>query len=220
MENTSSGVTQTAAGSEQAVSQQTGTVDKAQAFEQLIKGEYKQEYDARVQDTVRKRLGSAKQAQTLLEQLGQKYGLSTEDIAALVREQKPSAPGEQHTEAAKQYGIWSHQAQEAKKCYPGLDMGRELQNPRFGQLLQKGVDVTTAFEVVHKDELLPAAMQAAAKAVQERLASNLAATGARPAESAMTSASAALVKTDVMSMSKEDRAQIIRRVAQGERIRL
>lgn len=112
---------------------------------------------------------------------------------------------------------WSQQAQEAKNLYPGLDMSRELQNPRFAHLLKSGVDVRTAFEVVHRDQILPAAMHAAARAVEKKLTAAMA--EARPQESAMESASPALTKLDVAAMTKADRADIIRRVQRGEKIR-
>ena len=117
----------------------------------------------------------------------------------------------------RQYEIWKAQAQEAKNLYPGLDMARELQNPQFAHLLKSGVDVRTAFEVVHRDQILPAAMQAAARAVERKLTAAMA--GARPPESAMERVSPALARTDVSSMSKADRAEIIRRVRRGEIIR-
>ena len=135
----------------------------------------------------------------------------------------PSPQGEGNGEALvtpavqRQYEIWKAQAQEAKNLYPGLDMARELQNPQFAHLLKSGVDVRTAFEVVHRDQILPAAMQAAARAVERKLTAAMA--GARPPESAMERVSPALARTDVSSMSKADRAEIIRRVRRGEIIR-
>ena len=130
----------------------------------------------------------------------------------------PSPQGEGNGEAIEAVvRRWSQQAQEAKNLYPGLDMARELQNPQFAHLLKSGVDVRTAFEVVHRDQILPAAMQAAARAVERKLTAAMA--GARPPESAMERVSPALARTDVSSMSKADRAEIIRRVRRGEIIR-
>lgn len=137
------------------------------------------------------------------------------DAAAAQQDTGNTPQGNDRVEAVVRR--WSQQAQEAKNFYPGLDMSRELQNPRFAHLLKSGVDVRTAFEVVHRDQILPAVMQAAARAVQKKLSTAMA--EARPPESAMESGSPALARTDVSTMSKADRAEIIRRVQRGEIIR-
>ena len=64
--------------------------DRTAQFESLIKGEYKDLYDQRVQDTIQKRLkGTAETANRynslapVLEMLGQKYGVDANDADAL-----------------------------------------------------------------------------------------------------------------------------------------
>ena len=196
MEENISGVTQTVAESE------TSTPDAVAEFESLIKGKYKEQYDQRVQETLRKRLKNAKAAEDTLSGLAQKYGITVEQIANLVK----AAP-----EAEKPLDI-----AEAKRFYPGLNMVQEMKNPRFKRLLESGVDVRTAFEVVHRDQIIPAAMQAAARAVERKLTGSAV---SRVAEGAMEKSSAAVVKTDVSAMTRADRLDIIRRAAKGEKIR-
>ena len=193
MEENISGVTQTVAESE------NSTPDAGSEFEQLIKGKYKQQYDQRVQETLRKRLKNAKDAEDTLNGLAQKYGITVEEIANLAK------PAQMPLDI-----------DEARRFYPGLNMAQEMKNPQFKRLLESGVDVRTAFEVVHRDQIIPAAMQAAARAVERKL------TGAgvtRVAEGAMEKGSAAVVKTDVSAMTRQDRLDIIRRAAKGEKIR-
>jgi hypothetical protein len=122
--------------------------------------------------------------------------------------------------ANKLYESWINQAEEAKKVYPGFDIRTEMNNPKFVELLRSNIDVRTAYEVVHKDEIIGGAMQFAAKTVESKVAKKIAANGARPAENGMNSGSAAVVKSDVSQLSKADRAEIIRRVQRGEKIRL
>ena len=243
---------------------QTETVaqpDRNAEFEKLIKGEYKEEYDARVQDTVQKRLKSTKETvdkynalTPTLELLASKYGVDATDIEALTKaisdddayyEQEAMDKGmtvkqlkeikkmerenaelkAQMQEAQKQengkklYSAWMQQAEEAKKVYPSLDLRAEMNNPKFLDLLRSNIDVRTAYEVLHKDEIIPAAMQFTAKTVESKLAKSIASNGARPSENGMSSQSAAVVKSDVSQLSKEDRAEIIRRVQRGEKIR-
>ena len=119
----------------------------------------------------------------------------------------------------KLYAAWMQQADEAKKVYPSFDLRAEMNNPKFVDLLRSNIDVRTAYEVLHKDEIIPAAMQFTAKTVESKLAKSIAANGARPSENGMSSQSAAVVKSDVSQLSKADRAEIIRRVQRGEKIR-
>lgn len=115
----------------------------------------------------------------------------------------------------------AHQADEAKQFYPGLDLGAEMQNPTFARLTAPGVgvDVRTAYEVVHRDELRGAEMQFAAQKSAERMANAVISGSMRPSENGLNSQqSNQVVKTDPTSFTKADRAEIRRRVARGEKI--
>ena len=241
--------------------QQTATPDRNAEFEKLIKGEYKDLYDARVQDTVQRRLKGTKETvdrynalTPTLEMLSKKYGVDATDIKALNKaieednsfyeeealekgmtvqqlkeikkmERENATLKAQMQEAQRQengkklYAAWMQQADEAKKVYPSFDLRAEMNNPKFVDLLRSNIDVRTAYEVLHKDEIIPAAMQFTAKTVEQKIAKKIAANGARPSENGMNSQSAAVVKSDVSQLSKADRAEIIRRVQRGEKIR-
>jgi hypothetical protein len=229
-------------------------------FEKLIKGQYKAQYDARMQDTIQKRLKSNKETvdkynalQPVLETLAKKHGVDASDIEALQKaieaddyyfEEEALEKGitvqqlkqirsmerenadlkrqmqEQQTRdnAEKLYAGWVNQAEEAKKVYPSFDLRAEMNNPKFVDLLRSNIDVRTAYEVLHKDEIIPAAMQFTAKTVESKIAKKIAANGARPAENGMSSGSAALVKSDVSKLNNKDIDEIMRRVARGERV--
>ena len=243
---------------------QTETVaqpDRNAEFEKLIKGEYKDLYDAKMQDTIQKRLKGQKDTvdkynalQPVLEILGKKHGVDATDIEALTKaieeddsyfedeamekgmtvqqlkeikkmERENAELKAQMEEAQRQengkklYAAWMQQAEEAKKVYPSFDIRAEMNNPKFVDLLRSNIDVRTAYEVLHKDEIIPAAMQFTAQTVESKLAKKIASNGARPSENGMSSQSAAVVKSDVSQLSKADRAEIIRRVQRGEKIR-
>ena len=239
----------------------TPTEDRNAKFEELIKGEYKDLYDARVQDTVQKRLKGSKETvekyealTPTLEILAKKYGVDASDIKALnaaieeddsyfeeealekgitVQQLKEIRKVERENaelkrqmdeqnrkdNAAQQYAAWMRQAEEAKRLYPNLNFEAETQNPQFRQLLMSGIDVGTAYLVLHKDEVIPAAMQYAGKTVEQKLTNKIIANGARPSENGNASQSATVVKSDVSQLSKADRQEIIRRVQRGEKIR-
>lgn len=241
--------------------QETTTTDPNAEFEKLIKGQYKQQYDQKVQDTIQKRLKGTRETvekytalQPVLEILAKKHGVDVGDIDALTKaieaddsyfEQEAMELGmsvkqlkelraaqrenddlrrqiqerQKQENAEKIYSTWMQQAEETKKVYPGFDLRAELGNSKFMDLLNSNIDVRTAYEVLHKDDIIPAAMQFAAKTVESKLASKIASGASRPAENGMNSGSAAVVKSDVSQLTKADRQEIIRRVARGEKIR-
>ena len=120
--------------------------------------------------------------------------------------------------AKKVYAQWMQQAEAAKAVYPSFDLEAEMQNPQFRNLLRSNIDVKTAFEVIHKDDIIPAAMQYTAKAVEQKITNKIIANGARPTENGNSSQGAAQTKSDVSLLTKADRAEIARRVARGEKI--
>ena len=241
--------------------EEPATEDREAKFNELIKGEYKDLYDARMQDTIQKRLKGTKETvekyealTPTLEMLAKKYGVDASDIKALNKaieeddsyyeaealekgltvdqlkeirkmerenaELKAQMNEKQRRDnAAQQYAAWLDQAKEAKKIYPALDLDAEAKNPEFLKLLHAGIDVGNAYLVIHKDEIIPAAMQHTAKVVEQKLANKIIAGGARPTENGNSSQSASVVKSDVSQLSKADRAEIIRRVQRGEKIR-
>lgn len=234
--------------------------DRVAKFNDLIKGEYKDLYDSKVQDIVQKRLKGSKETvdkynalAPTLDVLARKYGVDPSDVEALNRaieeddsyfedealekgitvqqlkeirkmERENADLRRQMQERANQeqaerdVAMWMEQAKDAKRSYPGLDLGEELKNPQFVALLRNGIDVGSAYFVMHKDELIPQAMQYTAKTVESKLANKIAAAGARPQENGINSSASSIVKSDVSQLSKEDRDEIARRVARGERI--
>ena len=120
--------------------------------------------------------------------------------------------------AAQLYSQWMNQAEEAKRTYPELDLRVEAKNPHFLKLLNSGIDVATAYAVIHKDEIIPAAMQYTARTVEQKLMNKMMSGAARPFENGISNRSASITKSDVSQTTREDRAEIARRVARGEKI--
>jgi hypothetical protein len=201
-----------------------GMQELEQEFSELIKGKYKACYDARLQDTLKKRLRGQKELaqrmealNPLVEKLAGQYGVAPGDIPGLQRAME-EATARTPEWAALQARDWAEQAHRLKGRYPRFDLGQALADPRFARLLQGGATMEAAYEVLNKDRLLPQAMHITAKLVEQKLANKLLADAARPAENGTTGASAAVVRQDVSQMSRLDRAEIIRRVQKGEKI--
>jgi hypothetical protein len=236
------------------------TEDRNARFEALIKGEYKDLFDQRMQDTVQKRLKSSKDVvdkynalTPTLEILAKKYGVEATDIEALnkaiedddsyfeeeaiekgvsvehlkeIRKmekenaelKRQMAEHDRKENANKLYATWIEQAEKAKAVYPSFDLETELKDSKFIDLIRNNVDVRTAYEVIHKDDIIAGAMHFTAKKVEQNITNKIIANGARPAENGNSSQGAAVVKSDVSTLTKKDRAEIYRRVARGEKI--
>lgn len=113
---------------------------------------------------------------------------------------------------------WMQDSEAVKQIYPDFDFGTEVQNQDFAKLLGAGIDVKTAYEVIHKDDLIGGAMYQTAQTVKQKLTNDIQARGMRPQENGTSGQSAVITKTDVASLSKKDREEIERRVMRGERI--
>ena len=120
----------------------------------------------------------------------------------------------------KQYAVWVQQADDARKLYPNLDLNVEAQNPQFLSLLNSGIDVKTAYKVLHDDEITTQLLQHQAKEMEQKLSNKIASGNARPAENGASGQSAAVIKTDPSKWTKADREEVRRRAARGERIYL
>ena len=249
-----------------AAGEQAGNIspdERAAKFEALIKGEYKDLYESRMQETIRRRLKGNEdivnrynKLSGTLDLLGSKYGLDPSDadfeeklsqsieddesyfedealekgltvqqVKEIRKMQRENAQLKQQMEqqqtqqrADALLASWMQQEEQLKGIYPGFDLATELQNEQFRALLNSNVPLQTAFEVLHKDEIIPAAMQYTARQVTAKVANAVQAGQKRPAEGAMGSRSAVVTKSDVSQLTKADRQEIARRVARGERI--
>lgn len=125
---------------------------------------------------------------------------------------------ESRENADRLYASWMADSEKIKGIYPQFELNAEMQNPQFVSLLRSNIPMQTAYEVIHKDEIIPAAMQFAAQKTEANMAAKVAANRARPTENGMRSRSAAVHKSDVSQLTKADRQDFIRRAARGEKI--
>jgi hypothetical protein len=154
-----------------------------------------------------------------------KLGMTVEDLKYRRSIEKENAElkrqmneNETRKRASELYSTWMNQAATVKTVYPSFNLDAELQNPKFVDLLRSNIDVRTAYEVIHRDEIMPAAMQFTAKTVEQKLTNKIIANGSRPIENGNSSQSASLTKSNVSQLSNADLDEINRRIARGEKI--
>lgn len=230
-----------------------------ETFESLIKGKYKPDADAYIQNIVQNRLKNHQNDMAELEELrklkasvAKKFNVDDQDLSGIIQaveydeealemeaiqrgmsvdslktvkrleEQNKQLMQREQKSIAEQrmqqhFNALAQQAESVKATYPGFDLMQEMSNPTFARLTAPGVgiDPKTAYEIVHKDEIMAANAQAQAQAFAKSVKAN----GARPAENGLKAEQgASTVKTDPRSLTPADRAEIRRRVARGERI--
>ena len=170
------------------------TGDKTAAFDALIRGEYKQAFDTRVQKILDGRLRQ-------LRQENQRLQRQSDDRAE---------------EEAAQLARLYEQAEEIRSVYPDFDWDTELSDRSFVRLIRAGVDGRTAYEVVHRRELLAQAVRYGAQAAREQVSRTLASGGQRVRENGARSLS--VMHSDPRGLTSAQLADIRRRVQKGEKI--
>jgi len=180
-----------------------GEAPDADAFEELIRGRYKKEFDQRVQKILDGRFRKAREEQETLEKMRQEDDRRRAGEAARAQETlrrlEQSAP-------------------DIAAVYPDFDWREELKNETFGHLVAAGADPRSAYEVAHRDEILHRAMRYSADRTREEVARSLAARSRVP-ENGTAAQAAAVLRADPALLTPEERQDIRRRVQNGEKIR-
>ena len=243
------------------------TADPEAAFDGLIKGQYKDQFHARVKDIVdnrvsglRKQVQGYEAGQPVFDILAQKYGKDPTDYAGIAEairqdtslyekealergmdaqdlmkmrnveadnasmrrqmelQREQQREQQRRQQADQQVTRWNQQAEQVKQIYPKFNLQTEIANPDFSRLLRSGVDVRTAFEVIHKDEIMQGAMQYAAQRAAKNVTDNVIAGAARPAENGTGAQGAVSAKVDPSKLSDKEFKEYLERVARGERV--
>ena len=233
--------------------------DRRKAFNDLIKGEYKDLYEEDFQKVFDRRFKQVKGLESDLaaqkpildklmarygvndvaqldkaltedteywERVADEHGMTVEQYHAMQKLERENAElrairqrEEAHSQAKSQIDAWYQEAQKVKDRYPSFDFKEECNNKDFVDMLKRGISVEHAYKTLHFDELMQNAERDAARAADARTQERIKQKGSRPSENGTSSQSAAIVKNDVSSLTRKERAEIARRVARGDIIR-
>lgn len=164
---------------------------------------------------------------SFLEELAEEAGMNVEQYKAykkMERENQQYTHEKRRAEAERQaeqkYAGWIQQAEQLKKGeFPQLNLAQEVKNPRFVNLLESGVDVKTAYEVTHINDIKTGVAQAAAQTTEKRVVDTIRANASRPAENGtLSNQSGVIIKDDVSKLTRKDRAEAARIARNGGRI--
>lgn len=114
---------------------------------------------------------------------------------------------------------WERGADEVRQTYNrNFDLDREIENPEFLRLIKSNVPLKTAYEVCHRDELAAQAMRVAAQKTEEAVVNKIKKNGLRPTENGLGDSTPVNLNVNPKNLTKEQRAEIKRRVRAGEKI--
>lgn len=134
--------------------------------------------------------------------------------------QKAQQQRQSQEAAQRKLQRWYGEAEQVKALYPSFDLNAEVKNPQFLSMLKAGVPVQHAYEVTHMEEIKAGVAAMQARATEKQVVDGIRAKGARPQENGTSSQSAFTVKDDPSKWTKKDRAEVARRAARGENIKL
>lgn len=248
----------------------TGVEDQPSipTWDDLIKGQYKKEYNQAVKDAVNKRFKNQRNLQgqidsidPMVRALAQKYGvnpnadgsipiealtkmvmddnsiyeqeafergMSVQDLKEMKRleaENMQLRNANQRTREEQEWDGIVSQAESLKNVYPTFDLDEEMSNPNFGRLLatmqQSGFPnpVQTAYEAVHRDEIMGGAMRYAVEQTQQKISSSIQSGMSRPIENGSRNQSSGTIGSiDPSKLTKAQLNDIRKRAERGERI--
>ena len=157
------------------------------------------------------------------ERVAEEKGMTVEQYHAMQKLEQESAElraikqrerGQQ--QAQQQVDTWCKEAEKVKEIYPSFDFKKELQNPDFISMLRHGNTVEHAYKILHFDELTQNAARVAAQTADAQAQARIKAKASRPAENGTSSKSAVIVKDNVSSLTRKERAEIAKRVQRGD----
>ena len=141
--------------------------------------------------------------------------LSRENAECRKTEQR--LQGEQ--QARETLNRWYAEGDKLKEIYPAFDFKTEAQDRDFLGLLRSGLSVQQAYEVRHMDEIKEMTAKAAAQTAGEQMKARIQSRSERPKENGTSCQAAVIVKSDVHSLTRSDRKDIVRRALKGEKIK-
>ena len=164
---------------------------------------------------------------TMYEKEAFERGMSVDDLKQIKALERENMMLRRESQRSKEQADWDEimaQGEQLKAMYPQFDMDTEMQNPQFGRLLatfkSAGMPeaVRTAYETMHRDEIMSGLAQYAVKQTETKLSNAIQSGMSRPAENGTGKQAAAQVSTDPSKLTKAEIDEIKRRAEKGERI--
>ena len=165
---------------------------------------------------------------SMYEQEAFQRGMSVQDLKqlkALENENRMLKANNQRTAEQQEWDAIVSQGDATREVYPDFDLDVELQNPQFGRLLatmqKSGFPnaVQTAYEAVHRDEIMGGAMRYAVAQTEQKISNSIQSGMRRPSENGTRQQSSSTIgNMDPSKLTRDQIAEIKRRAERGERV--
>lgn len=202
--------------------------EKEASFEELIRGKYKEEFTKKVQEIINRRFKASKETEEKLKQLEAQMAAKEEKpdsenmegyVKALEQKIAMLQMQAQRSEAAHRakeaYDAWAQDMEGLQTDYPDFALSEELKNTGFASLLKNGMGLRDAYEAMHLSEI----KEKIAQKAREEAESTYRQRQERPEENGAVGGAPLRLSRDVSRLSKEERREIARRAARGEKIK-
>ncbi len=129
------------------------------------------------------------------------------------------AKSEKPDDISEKLKLWQEREAQVQKTYPGFVLANELQNRDFFNLCYNGVDVMTAYQVLHFDDIIMVAMTYAISEMRKADALRGISENHRAREGALDDSSRKM-RQEKPKLTRKERNELIRRAERGETVRL
>ncbi|MBR4306063.1 MAG: hypothetical protein IKT78_04385 [Ruminiclostridium sp.] len=155
----------------------------------------------------------------LVRLMAERFGVAKNDYEAIKTAINEDMAKGKSDDVSEKLKAWQEREAKVKEVYPDFELARELSNRDFFNLCYNGVDVMTAYQVLHFDEVIMAAMRYAVSEMKRAdTKSNAYGTG-RVREGALDDSSRRM-RQEKPKLTKKERTELIRRAERGETVRL
>ena len=174
-------------------------------------------------------IAAAEQDNSYYEEYAKGRGVDIEGAKQLIEakritdeNERRKAEEERETQFAGMFEGWLRQADEVKQKYPSFDFEYESLNDETGEefrrLLNSGIDVESAYTVIHKNEIMGGAMQYAYQRAKQDMADARTNRLNRPNENGVSSNHSSAIIDDMAKLTPSQRQKIKAAVSRGERV--
>ena len=118
--------------------------------------------------------------------------------------------------ANAQMAQWDQEARAFAAKNPNFNLEQECKNPQFLDMLGRGLPVEYAYNALHYDDDINAAISDTAKSVEKKTVDNIRARGMRPSENGMSSTKAIETSKNISGLSAREMQDMVRKARSGE----
>lgn len=119
----------------------------------------------------------------------------------------------------KRYRSRLLEAKALKEAYPDFELQRELEDPVFAKLISCGIDLKSAYDFVHRDDIIEKIKLEAEQAGYEKAVAHLRSGALRPEENGLREQGGISEKKNVANLTGGGIRDILRRVEKGAKVK-